>query len=102
MRSATVIDPLPATRRRRPGKAPREKTSLSIRADVLDAAREIVRAGEAENLSALVEVALEEKLMRSRRAALYEAYEVAAQDADFMNDMRAVSKQFESMVIDGL
>jgi hypothetical protein len=93
---------LPGIRRRRPSTVPREKTSLSIRADVLEAAREVVQAGEAENLSALVEAALEEKLRRTRRAALYGAYEAAAQDAEFMSDMRSVSEQFEPSASDGL
>jgi hypothetical protein len=93
---------LPAVRRRRVSTALREKTSLSIRADVLAAAREIVQSGQAENLSALVENALEEKVMRIKRAALYLSYATASQDSAFMHDMDSVSKSFDTTVEDGL
>lgn len=92
----------PALRRRRPNGAPREKTSLSLRADVLNAARNIVQAGGAENLSAFVESALEEKLLRSRREALYAAYEDAAKDGGFMSRMSSVARSFAATEGDGL
>jgi hypothetical protein len=105
LRRAPAVASIPAIRRRRGDDArrtPREKTSLSIRADVLEAARAIVQAGEAANLSALVESALSEKIRRSRRASLYAAYEAAARDSDFMRDMQDVTRAFRNVDNDGL
>lgn len=93
---------LPVIRRRRQDASPRERTSLSLRADILDAAKEIVQAGEAENLSAFVESAVEEKLRRTKRAALYAAYEEAAQDREFMARMNGVTQSFAATEADGL
>jgi hypothetical protein len=89
-------------RRRRFSEAPRERTSLSLRADVVDAAKQVVQAGEAENLSAFVEAALEEKLLRSKRAALYSAYDEALTDPLFTADMNAITKSFTPADSDGL
>lgn len=100
MSPRTAVAKPPAVRRRHGGR--REKTSLSIRTDVLDAAREIVEAGAAENLSALVEAAIEEKVKRTRRVALYDAYAEASRDRAFMKDMDAVSKSFSATSKDGL
>lgn len=61
-----------------------------------------VREGGAENLSAYVEAAIEEKLRRSRRDELYDAYSAASHDAHFMADMRGVAKDFKRAVADGL
>ena len=89
-------------RRRRQDQAPREKTSLSLRADVLEAAKALVSSGKAENLSAFVEMAIEEKVRRSKRAALYAAYEAAAKDDDFRESMSEVARDFATSVRDGL
>ena len=89
-------------RRRRQDAAQRERTSLSLRADVIEAAKESVQAGVAENLSAFVEQALEEKLLRTKRAALYAAYDEAQQDPVFVADMNAVTKSFATADNDGL
>src|SRR4051812_19727604 len=102
MSRATPVSGHPGIRRRRSSSTQREKTSISIRADVLEAARVIVKAGEAENLSALIEEALEEKVKRTRRAALYEAYAEAAGDEAFADDMGSVSRAFDHAVGDGL
>ena len=91
-----------AVHRRRRNQTRREKTSVSIRADVLDAARKLVDAGAADNLSAFVESALEEKVRRTRRASLYAAYEAAARDERFMRDMRDIARVFASADRDGL
>jgi len=93
---------MPALRRRRQDQSPRERTSLSLRADVIEAAKEIVKAGEAENLSAFVESALEEKLRRTKRAALYAAYEEAARDDQFVARMNSVTRSFAATEADGL
>jgi len=102
MTRALAVASLPVFRRRRKDQASRERTSLSLRADVLAAAKEIVQAGEAENLSAFVESALEDKVRRTKRAALYAAYEEAAGDKDFLRDMQDVSTSFSNAETDGL
>jgi hypothetical protein len=89
-------------RRRRQSQVLRERTSLVIRADVLEAAKEIVTAGRAENLSAFVEAAVEEKVRRTRREDLYSAYAEAAADESFRESMTLVSRQFEPSESDGL
>lgn len=89
-------------RRRRKDQSARQRTSLSLRADLLEAAKAIVKAGEAENLSAFVESAVEEKLLRTTRAALYAAYEQAAQDHQFMARMNSVTRGFARTEADGL
>lgn len=93
---------LPSIRRRRQDQVARERTSLSLRADILEAAKEIVQLGQAENLSAFVESAVEEKVRRTKRAALYAAYEEAAQNDAFQQTMAAVSDDFRSSETDGL
>ena len=91
-----------ATRRRRQDQMPREKTSLSLRADVVAAAKELVSAGQADNLSAFVELAVEEKVRRSKRAALYASYEAAALDDRFRERMNDVARDCDVAVSDGL
>lgn len=93
---------IPVLRRRRKDQSPRERTSLSLRADVLEAAKEIVQSGVAENLSAFVESAVEEKLRRTKRAALYSAYEEAGRDEEFMARMNSVARDFAAAEGDGL
>lgn len=93
---------LPSIRRRRQDQVARERTSLSLRADLLEAAKEIVQLGNAENLSAFVESAVEEKVRRTRRAALYAAYEEAAQDPAFQDRMDTVTRDFRHSETDGL
>ncbi len=99
---APQLSVLPVLRRRRQDQSPRERTSLSLRADVIEAAKEVVKAGEAENLSAFVESALEEKLRRTKRAALYAAYEEAAHDDQFVARMNSVTRSFSGTEADGL
>ncbi len=91
-----------APARRRQDQTLRERTFLSLQADVLDSAKQIVRAGGAETLSAYVEAAIEEKVHRDKQAALYAAYALAAQDAEFSNDASAVAEEFSAGDRDGL
>lgn len=93
---------LPPIRSRRNDRARRARTSISLRSDLLGAAKESVRAGEAENLSAFVESALEEKVARAKRAALYAAYADAARDQACVRDMQDVSRGFAHADRDGL
>lgn len=101
MRTASPTTAASAPRRRTQDHL-RERTSLSIRADVLGAAKDLVRAGEAANLSAFVEAAVDEKIRRTRRAALYGAYEAAARDDAFVSDMTSIGEAFRKSETDGL
>ncbi len=92
----------PSSKRRRNDQVPREKTSLSLRADVLDAAKQIVSSGKADNLSAFVEMAVQEKVRRTKRAELYASYAAAAKDQDFQESMSKVAGEFEASIADGL
>lgn len=88
--------------RRRRDQVVRERTSLSLRADVLATARAMVACGGADNLSAFVEGAILEKIGRTRRETLYAAYEAAAADEAFRADMDDVNTDFADTVGDGL
>jgi Arc/MetJ-type ribon-helix-helix transcriptional regulator len=89
-------------RRRRRSDIPTVKKSFTLHTDVVEAVDAAVDAGEAANMSAFVETAIQEKLRRSKRERLYGAYQEAAQDTAFMADMYAVSAQFEATSADGL
>lgn len=93
---------LATPRKRRDDNPARERTSISLRADIFEAAKEIVQSGGADTFSAFVEEALEEKLRRARRAALYDAYQAAAEDPAFISSMRDVSRDFAATELDGL
>jgi hypothetical protein len=93
--------PTDRTHRRR-DHVVRERTSLSLRADVLTTARQIVASGGAENLSAFVEGAILEKIGRTRRDTLFAAYEAAAADDAYLADMEAVHTDFADTIGDGL
>lgn len=93
---------LVSRRRRRQQEAPLRKASFTLHEDVLEAARIAVARGDAENLSAFVEQAVEEKLRRTRRAALYAAYDEAAGDPHFLADVDAAARTFEAADLDGL
>ena len=89
-------------RRRRRSVVPTIKKAFTLHTDVVDAVDAAVHAGEAANMSAFVEIAIQEKLRRSKRERLNGAYEKAAQDSDFMADMHAISAQFDAAAADGL
>lgn len=89
-------------RRRRQDQAPRERTSIKLRSDVLEAAKHIVQAGHAQNLSAFVESAVEEKVRRTKRAALYASYVEAASDPDFQQRMNSVTRDFSNTETDAM
>jgi hypothetical protein len=99
--SAAAVTSFPSKRRRK-DQAPREKTSLSLRADVLDAARQLVSSGNAENLSAFVEMAVQEKIRRTKRAELFASYEAASNDPDFRERMSGIAGEFDASVADGI
>lgn len=102
MGQVAPVFPSPSViRRRRQSETPTVRKSLSLHADVLQAAEAAVDEGEAANLSAFVEEAVQEKLRRSKRSKLYAAYAAAAQDPAFMADMREMTAAFATTTNDG-
>lgn len=99
--STAPAKPRIVPRRRRPDSKTVKKT-FTLAEETVRLLGAAVRAGDAENLSAYVEAAIEEKLRRSRRDELYDAYQAAARDAHFMADMRGIAKDFKRAVADGL
>lgn len=99
--SARPAEPKPVPRRRRTNSRTVKKT-FTLAEETVRLLTAAVHEGAAENLSAYVEAAIEEKLRRSRRDDLYDAYTAASHDAHFMADMRGVAKDFKRAVADGL
>ena len=100
-RSIAHTKPHPISRRRRTDSRTVKKT-FTLAEETVRLLAAAVHEGGAENLSAYVEAAIEEKLRRSRREVLYDSYQAAARDAAFIADMRGVSKDFKRAVADGL
>ena len=100
-RPAAPAKPKPLSRRRRADSRTVKKT-FTLAEETVRLLATAVREGSAENLSAYVEAAIEEKLRRSRRDDLYDAYQAASHDAHFMANMRGVAKDFKRAVADGL
>lgn len=98
---ATAAKPKPVPRRRRADSKTVKKT-FTLAEETVRLLTAAVRESGAANLSAYVEAAIEEKLRRSRRDELYDAYQAASRDAHFMADMRGVAKDFKRAVADGL
>ncbi len=88
--------------RRRRGSDPLRKPGWQVHTSVAEAVREAVAEGAAESQNAFVEQAILRYLVEIRREKLYAAYAQAAQDPDFLADMREVSEAFEPAVGDGL
>jgi hypothetical protein len=85
----------------RDGDRPK-KVGWQVRQSVADAVREAVAEGAAESQNAFVEDALLRRLKALRRGKIYSAYEEAAQDPVFMEDMRSTSEAFSGSERDGL
>jgi len=92
----------PRVIRRRRAASKTVKKTFTLAEETVRLLGAAVREGGAENLSAYVEAAIEEKLRRSSRDQLYDAYQGAARDSEFMADMRGVAKDFTSTAADGL
>lgn len=92
----------PVVRRRGRSRIPLEKRAFSLHTDVIENLKAAVADGLAPNLSAFVEAAVIEKLQRSKRARLYDAYALAAKDPAFLADMEQVSQDFDRTASDGL
>jgi hypothetical protein len=83
------------------GDRPR-KVGWQVRQSVVEAVKEAVENGLAESQNAFVEDALLRRLKELRRDKIYSAYEEAAQDPLFMEDMRSIGEAFGDTAGDGL
>ncbi len=97
-----IVAPDAVRQRRSRGEALMEKRAFTLHADVVAAVKEAVGQGHAPNQSAFVEVAIREKLQRTKRAHLNDAYARAAVDPTFLADMDSISVAYESTASDGL
>ena len=89
-------------RRRRPAHEPSKKATFQIRESLLLAARACAAEGAVPSVSALVELALEQKLRDLRRERLYAAYEEAANDPAFVREIEKTTRAFDESASDGL
>jgi hypothetical protein len=85
----------------RPADRPK-KVGWQVRQSIADAVKEAVENGAAASQNAFVEDALLRRLKALRREKIYSAYEEAAQDPVFMEDMRSVSEAYSGTERDGL
>ena len=79
-----------------------KKVGWQVRQSVAEAVKDAVENGAAESQNAFVEDALLRRLKALRREKIYSAYEKAAKDPIFMEDMRGVAEAFSGAVRDGL
>jgi hypothetical protein len=79
-----------------------KKVGWQVSRSVAQAVKEAVENGAAESQNAFVEDALLRRLKDLRRDKIYAAYEEAAQDPVFMEDMRSTSEAFGITARDGL
>ncbi len=93
--------PIPR-RRRRQSNSVRTRKSFSLQRDLVAALEQAVALGLAANASAFVELAVEEKLRRAKRAILYAAYEEAARDPRFMAEVAEIGQAFDAVAADGM
>ena len=90
-------------RRRARGAGDRpKKMGWQVSQSVAQAVKEAVEGGAAESQNAFVEDALLRRLKELRRERVYSAYEEAAQDPAFMQDMGTISETFGVTALDGL
>lgn len=87
---------------RRRGVDPVRKATYQLRSSVLEAIRNAVNSGVAPSANVFVEQAVERELREMRRARVYQAYEEAARDADFVRETDEVMRDFDSVLSDGL
>jgi Arc/MetJ-type ribon-helix-helix transcriptional regulator len=89
-------------RRRRGATHNLRKATFQVDEGVLQAVRSLVEQGETPSANAFVEEALRLKLREVRQARLYAAYGEAAEDPEFLADMEATMRAFDTTVGDGL
>lgn len=91
-----------ARRRRRTLNEPSKKATFQIRESILQEAKSFADEGLVPSMSVLVEQALEEKLRDLKRERLYAAYDEAASNPAFVNELQETTRAFEQTAADGL
>jgi hypothetical protein len=92
----------PARRRSTSSGDRPKKVGWQVSQSIAEAVKEAVERGAAESQNAFVEDALLRRLKDLRREKIYAAYEEAAQDPAFMEDMRSTGEVFDVTTSDGL
>ena len=92
----------PVRNRRTASAEPLQKMSFQLHASVAVAIRAVVKSGEAPSANVFVEEAVKERLRQRRREKIYAAYAEAAQDPEFMAEMRETDRAFDAAVGDGV
>lgn len=70
------------------------RTTLTLPADLLEAADRAVRSGKARSRSELVAVALRRQLAEQERAAIDAAFVAMADDAEYQAEALAIEAEF--------
>lgn len=83
-------------------KDPRQKTGYQLRRSIVLAVRDAVHDGAAESQNAFVERALIRELQELRKEKLAAAYEEAARDPAFMQEMRELDAAWDVTASDGI
>jgi hypothetical protein len=83
-------------------KDPRQKTGYQLRRSIVLAVRDAVQDGAAESQNAFVERALIRELQELRKEKLAAAYEEAARDPVFMQEMRDLDAAWDVTSCDGI
>ena len=81
---------------------PLQKTGYRIPRSLVLRVREAVEAGEAKSQNEFVERALRRELRATAQRRLYEEYDRAASDPEFMREMREEDRLWDRTVGDGL
>lgn len=101
---SSVVPAQPGLRRRRSASAsdPLKKVTVHLHASVSEAITRIVGSGAAASKGAFIEDAVIARLREMRREKVYLAYDAAASDAVFMEDMMSTAVDFDVALADGL
>jgi metal-responsive CopG/Arc/MetJ family transcriptional regulator len=70
------------------------RTTVTLPADLLEAADQAVREGKARNRNELLATALRKELAEQRRAALDAAFAEMANDAEYQAETRTIGREF--------
>ena len=101
MQSISSEIPVAPRRRRSSASDPLKKVTFQLSESVVDAIKTVVEAGEVSSANVFVEAAVRASLRERRRARIYAAYEEAARDPVFMNEMKSELAGFDSTLADG-
>jgi len=81
---------------------PLKKATFQLESSVIEGIRNAVDNGAAPSANVFVEEAVKARLRELRRAELYGAYTTAADDPEFLDEVAAITREFEPASADGL